>query len=312
MLFCFEGINGSGKSTVATLFVAELQRRGVPAVLLYDPGVAEGDANRDELCRLAKYEQWSHWLTRPFLFAAARCELVGEINRQLAKSRVVVLDRYVMSFYAYQLDDFIKATRGDERSAMLAMELLLGWSGAVQPDMTFYLDVDPGLALSRFNKRADVFESGGHEALKRIAERYKLILECAPPFVGSRVERIAITELVDAAGVLFRALELAGPLLASSTASACPAPVRPAPVCPAPRSARSKPKSDVENAINDLRALIDECEDLETECSNSDFLTDVREQASRMLCWIEENLHVTDNQLRAIDNWTDGVSRWRH
>jgi len=60
---------------------------------------------------------------------------------------------------------------------------------------------------------------------------------------------------------------------------------------------------DWELALDTLDDLIGRAEELRP----SNFRSSVLKQANDMRDWIEEREHVTDNQIRAINNWSDAI-----
>src|SRR6516162_9532728 len=102
MLITFEGLDGSGKTTQASLLVDHLKAIGKHVLFLREPGgttVSEKIRSilldRDHL-EIAQ-------TTELFLFSAARAQLVREvILPALGAGSVVVCDRYCDSTTAYQ------------------------------------------------------------------------------------------------------------------------------------------------------------------------------------------------------------------
>ncbi len=159
VLICFEGGEGSGKSTLAGMLAEALKQEGLEVVLKREPGGTElGEAVRrillgDEGGRptIGRVESASGSggqlelspLEEFLLFSVARARLVQSvILPALTDGKVVILDRYFYSSYAYQ---------GGGGG------LDIGWmkhvtskviDGAI-PDIIFYLDVPPELGLKR-------------------------------------------------------------------------------------------------------------------------------------------------------------------
>jgi dTMP kinase len=100
-LITIEGLDGTGKTTLATALDAELSARGLPVTLLREPGgVALAERIRalvaDPEARIAPHAE-------ALLFAAARAQLVVErLVPLLDAGRWVILDRFVDSSLAYQ------------------------------------------------------------------------------------------------------------------------------------------------------------------------------------------------------------------
>jgi dTMP kinase len=98
----FEGGEGSGKSTQIARLAAWLRGRGVAVTVARDPGSTRvGQAVRTVL--LDPGSQPMDGRTELLLYAAARAQLVREtLEPALAAGRVVLLDRYEDSTWAYQ------------------------------------------------------------------------------------------------------------------------------------------------------------------------------------------------------------------
>lgn len=137
----FEGIDGSGKSTQAKRLAAALQARGQDVVLTREPGGSEGAEEIRNLVLNGETDRWSAE-TEILLFTAARRDhLEKTIRPALARGATVICDRFADSTRVYQ-----GATRGDLRNAVDQLHsLMIGQ----EPDVTFIIDMDPSIGLSR-------------------------------------------------------------------------------------------------------------------------------------------------------------------
>lgn len=97
----FEGVEGAGKSTVATRVAAHLESRGEPVVRVREPGgTPVGEAVR-EIVLGNGHDPVPR--SEAALFAAARAQLVADIVRPaLDEGSWVLSDRTVYSSLAYQ------------------------------------------------------------------------------------------------------------------------------------------------------------------------------------------------------------------
>ncbi len=165
-LVVFEGGEGVGKSTQLRRLAARLAAAGVPHGLHREPGgTPAGDRIRDLLLHadapLAP-------TTEAALFVASRAQLVAEvILPALARGEHVLLDRFLLSSYAYQsagrgipLDDVRDANR-------LA-------TGGLMPDLTVLLDMAPADGLRRVRSRGapDRIERADDEFHRRVASAF--------------------------------------------------------------------------------------------------------------------------------------------
>ena len=137
----FEGIDGAGKSTVASRFADALETAGEQVVRVREPGGTDvGEGIREILLG-------HDWNPAPWpealLFAAARAQLAAEIIVPALESGAwVVGDRSVYSSLAYQGGARglgIKAVRRVNQAGL----------GDVWPDLVVLLEVDPRTALAR-------------------------------------------------------------------------------------------------------------------------------------------------------------------
>lgn len=146
LFITFEGLEGAGKSTQADMLVRYLEREGYPVLQTREPGGTPiGEAVRDLLID-PRYKEMDP-LTEVFLFAAARRQHVEQVIRpQLAEGNIVVCDRFSDATMAYQgYGGGVHLTQIREVNAMTLWRL--------QPDLTFYLDVEPYLGIARLKER---------------------------------------------------------------------------------------------------------------------------------------------------------------
>lgn len=140
----FEGPDGSGKSTQARQLAAWLRMRGHEVLLTREPG---GTAISDQI-RQVIFAPENRELTEEaeiLLFNASRAQLVREVIRPaLARSTVVVCDRYADSTLAYQ--GYGRCRDLDQLRAIITFA-----TGGLKPDLTLLLDlpVEEGLARRR-------------------------------------------------------------------------------------------------------------------------------------------------------------------
>ncbi len=167
MLICFEGIDGSGKTTQAEMLLESLNLYQEPTVYLREPGGTElGEYVRDYL----KSNREMTPMAELFFFSAARAELVERrIKPILQEGMHVILDRYFISTFAYQgygrgLDDNLIAN--------ITFAIAIG----AMPDVVFYIDLDPEIAAKRIAEKTDRFNFD-MEFQRRVREGYQKYIE---------------------------------------------------------------------------------------------------------------------------------------
>jgi dTMP kinase len=138
----FEGCEGSGKTTQATMLRDYLIDRGKDVILVREPGGTPiGQRIRDILLDTEDVDIAP--ITEALMFAADRAQLVRDVVRPaLQKGITVVSDRYVDSSLAYQ---------GVGRGCGLEpVKNLNDWAtGALEPHLTVFLDMSVEDSLAR-------------------------------------------------------------------------------------------------------------------------------------------------------------------
>jgi dTMP kinase len=165
-LIVLEGIEGVGKSTQLQHLLHALQSRGFVANVLREPG---GTPAGDVIRRLvldpsSQLDERAEAL----LFMASRAQLVaGVIRPALARGEFVLLDRFFLSTYAYQI-----AGRGLPESEVRSANALA--TGGLVPDLTLLLDLLPAAALIRAARRSahDRIEQSGAAFYARVREAF--------------------------------------------------------------------------------------------------------------------------------------------
>jgi dTMP kinase len=157
----FEGIDRSGKTTQAKLLADAL---GDDVLLVREPG---GTPAAERIRDLVKDPGIAlSTIAETLLFGAARADLVDRVLRPaLDDGKIVISDRYIDSTVAYQ--------GGARGLGIERVEQLNDWiAGGLWPDVTFLLDVPPGVAGKRGGE-ADRFEQEGEELQRAVAAAYE-------------------------------------------------------------------------------------------------------------------------------------------
>jgi len=143
---CFEGGEGSGKSTQSRLLRDWLEAEGYAVVLTFEPGDTEVGK---EMRRIVLSPETGELADRTevLLYAADKAEHVETVVQPaLDRGAVVVTDRYVDSTLAYQGAGRTLDVREVEQVARWATHDL-------RPHLTVLLDLEPEHGLGRFEER---------------------------------------------------------------------------------------------------------------------------------------------------------------
>jgi dTMP kinase len=174
----FEGGEGTGKSTQASLLAERLRGYGLGVVVTREPGGSPGaEAIRHVVLSGAAQPLGSH--AEAILFAAARDDHVRQLIRPaLEAGRWVICDRFADSTRIYQgvlgnVDP--RVIRSLERITV----------GDTKPDVTVILDVPTELGLERASSRrgrgrTDRFEAETLEFHNKLREAYRELAEREP------------------------------------------------------------------------------------------------------------------------------------
>lgn len=137
----FEGIEGTGKSTVAAMLAEQLNRAGVEVLRVREPGgTVTGERIRSVLLDPdGVVSPWSEAL----LFAAARAQLAHEVVGPALRSGIwVISDRSVYSSLAYQ-------GAGRRLGVEQVRAVNEPGLGDVWPELVVLLDLDAATGLAR-------------------------------------------------------------------------------------------------------------------------------------------------------------------
>ena len=190
-LIVFEGIEGAGKTTQIRILAERLAAGGITARGVREPGgTPVGDDIREILLHPEKEIAPA---TEALLFMASRAELVSrELGPSLEEGIIVLLDRFFLSTYAYQV-----AGRGLPESEVRAANRLA--TGGLVPDLTLLLDVSASQGLGRADARGarDRIENAADEFHQRVNSAFREFAD--PSWQDSHPECGPIT-LIDATG----------------------------------------------------------------------------------------------------------------
>tara|TARA_A100001037_G_C15041205_1_gene585581 strand:+ start:130 stop:738 length:609 start_codon:yes stop_codon:yes gene_type:complete len=173
MFICFDGIDGTGKSTQIELLTSWLAQQGLESITCRDPGsTAVGESLREIV--LQGHDLDIHRTTEMFLYMTARAQLVEEVIKPaIASDKVVVSDRFLLANVVYQ------GHAGGLDPDSIWQVGHVATSG-MHPNITIVLDLDVQTAASRINRELDRIEAQGIEYMDQVRRGFLLEAENAP------------------------------------------------------------------------------------------------------------------------------------
>jgi dTMP kinase len=179
MFIVFEGIDGSGKTTVSNKVAAQLRQTGLVVEHLREGGKFSSSVTQAirELGRDARNLDLTPQ-AELFLYVTRDVQLIDEaIRPALARADVVIADRFLYSAE-------ILARHGRGLPEDLVRPVLTAAAGGLEPDLVILIDVDPTIARARrkvAKRRASVEKPpsrkglGGAGMQQRFATGYRAL-----------------------------------------------------------------------------------------------------------------------------------------
>ena len=167
MFIVFEGIDGTGKTTIIKKLSVELNNVGYEIFVTQEPSQTWlGQAVRRAIA------EEKNGFTQALLFFADRAEHMTELREN--ENKIVLCDRYIYSTFAYQ---------GAQLEAAMGLENAITWFEGIyaptriDPDIVFLITVDPVQGIRRIHNRDKKEKFERVEFLKRVQEIYLEIAE---------------------------------------------------------------------------------------------------------------------------------------
>lgn len=146
MFVTFEGVEGSGKSTIIRLVAERLAASGIASLITREPGDNSLGRKLRPILLDARNTGLSS-LAELYLFLADRAQHIDEIIKPaLEAGQIVLCDRFSDSTVVYQGNG-----RGFDSGQLEALNRLS--SNNLQPDLTLLLDIPVALGLQRAGAR---------------------------------------------------------------------------------------------------------------------------------------------------------------
>lgn len=201
LFITFEGTDGAGKTTQIELLEQYFKNKGFSVLCTREPGGTDiSEKIREIIIDIENKKMKS--MTEAFLYAASRVQLTEEIIMPALKDGMVVIsDRFVDSSIVYQ---GMARDIGED----IILDINKYAVGELEPDITFYLKLDPlkGIDRKKKQEKLDRIESektyfhkkvfSGYEKLAaKFSQRIKSIdasadINCIHKIIVDYVERL--------------------------------------------------------------------------------------------------------------------------
>lgn len=178
--FTFEGIDGSGKSTIIKQVSTQLEKQNYDVITTFEPTDTW----------LGKYVQQqiktnADPYVTAFTFISDRIQHSKQIQRWINQGNIVLCDRYQESTYAYQSVQLSNTVANPIKwlQDLSKNRILL-------PDRTFYFRITPQAAISRIQHRDELIPFEKRSFLQQVHENYDRICK------GKRFLRLDATKTI--------------------------------------------------------------------------------------------------------------------
>jgi dTMP kinase len=177
----FEGIDGSGKSTVSKLVYEKMKDEGYDVVLTFEPT----DSLIGKMVQKCIETSADPFVTA-FTFIADRIGHCKKIQSWLDQGKIVLCDRYAESTYAYQ-----GAQMQDLVDNPIKWLQELSKDRIIIPDRTFVFVIEPEESIKRIQGRDKLVPFEKTSFLKKVHDNYLRLI------TGKRFVKIDATKSVE-------------------------------------------------------------------------------------------------------------------
>ncbi|MCJ7571860.1 MAG: dTMP kinase [Candidatus Thermoplasmatota archaeon] len=177
----FEGIDGSGKSTVSKLVYEKLKNNGYDVVLTFEP-------TNSWIGKIVQknIKTQSDPFETSFTFIADRVDHCKKIKKWLDEGKIVLCDRYAESTYAYQA-----AQMQDIIDKPIKWLKELSKNHIIIPDRIFLFVIKPKDALARIKHRDELIHFEKIDFLAKVHKNYLALAR------GNRFLKLDATKKID-------------------------------------------------------------------------------------------------------------------
>jgi dTMP kinase len=166
-----EGIDGSGKTTIANLLYNELSKRYDKIILVKEPYDNDLSKKIKEIILKEHEKNLDYGYLLALLFTADRSIKNIDLKKYLNNDYIIISDRSIYSTFSYQI-----LYEGIDIEWLKCVSKYI-----IRPDITFILDVDPKIAVERINSRGKNITSYENiEFLRKVRENFLKLKEIFP------------------------------------------------------------------------------------------------------------------------------------
>jgi dTMP kinase len=166
-----EGIDGSGKTTIANLLYNELSKKYNKIILMKEPYDKDLSKKIKEIILKEHEKNLDYGYLLALLFTADRSIKNIDLKKYLNEGYIIISDRSIYSSFSYQI-----LYEGIDIEWLKCISKYI-----IKPDITFVLDVDPKIAMERINSRGKSLTSYENiEFLRKVRENFLKLKEIFP------------------------------------------------------------------------------------------------------------------------------------
>lgn len=161
--FTFEGIDGSGKTTIIAKIAETLEKKGYSVIKTFEPT----DTWLGRFVQEQIKTKADPYVTA-FTFIADRIDHSKRIQEWMNNGNIVLCDRYAESTYAYQA---VQLEQSMEKPILWLKDL--SKDRILLPDRTFYFRIAPEVSLKRIQHRDELIPFEKQSFLKKVHNNYE-------------------------------------------------------------------------------------------------------------------------------------------
>jgi len=166
-----EGIDGSGKTTIANLLYSKLSEKYNKITLMKEPYDNDLSKKIKEIISKEHEKNLDYGYLLALLFTADRSIKNIDLKKYLNSDYIIISDRSIYSTFSYQI-----LYEGIDIEWLKCVSKYI-----IRPDITFILDVDPRIAVERINSRnKNITSYENTEFLKKVRENFLKLKEIFP------------------------------------------------------------------------------------------------------------------------------------